>query len=153
MGRSRPLTADYDGLVAARRRLNLETIPGLFASGMAAGLVLSGATVGGWLVIRPRLAPAPRPAAADAVTAEARAAFTEELKARSLEFPVQGIPRERLTDTFNDARTGHIHEAADILAPRNTPVRAVEGGTISRLLSNPSGGITIYQLDPTQRFI
>jgi len=141
--------------VAARRRLNLETVPGLFASGMAAGLVLSAAAVGAWLLVRPRLpgAAAPRPTAAEAVSAEATAAFTDELRGRSLEFPVEGISRERLTDTFNDARTGHIHEAADILAPRNTPVRAVEAGTIARLLSNPSGGITVYQLDPTERFI
>jgi peptidoglycan LD-endopeptidase LytH len=141
--------------VAARRRLNLETIPGLLASGMVAGLLLSSAAMVAWLFVRPGglAAPASRTAAADAATAEARMASAEELRGRRLEFPVEGIPRERLTDTFDEARSGHVHEAADILAPRNTAVRAVEAGTIARLLSNPSGGITVYQLDPSERFV
>jgi murein DD-endopeptidase MepM/ murein hydrolase activator NlpD len=122
---------------------------------MVAGLLLSSAAMVGWLFVRPGglAAPASRTAAADAATAEARMASAEELRGRRLEFPVEGIPRERLTDTFDDARSGHVHEAADILAPRNTPVRAVEAGTIARLLSNPSGGITVYQLDPSERFV
>jgi peptidoglycan LD-endopeptidase LytH len=137
--------------VAARRRLNLETIPGLLASGALAGLVLSSTAIAVWLVVRPRTAA--RSAAAEAAVAEASLASAEELRGRGLEFPVEGVARERLTDTFEDLRTGHVHQAADILAPRNTPVRAVEAGTIARLLSNPSGGITVYQLDPSERFI
>jgi murein DD-endopeptidase MepM/ murein hydrolase activator NlpD len=141
--------------VSARRRLNLETVPGLLASGMVAGLLLSLAAIVAWIVVRPRGigAPAPRTAAADAATAEARIASAEELRGRRLEFPVEGIPRESLTDTFDEPRSGHIHEASDIMAPRNAPVRAVEGGTIARLLQNASGGITIYQLDPTERYV
>jgi murein DD-endopeptidase MepM/ murein hydrolase activator NlpD len=141
--------------VAARRRLNLETIPGLLASGMAAGLVLSAAAIAVWLVVRHRgvSGPATRPAATTAEAAAATLANAEELRGRRLEFPVEGVPREKLVDTFDDPRTGHIHEAADILAPRNTPVRAVETGTIARLLSNASGGNTIYQLDPSERFV
>lgn len=141
--------------MAARRRLNLETISGLLATGTAAGLVLSWAAIAAWIFVRPRGpgAPAPRTAAADAAIAEARMASAEELRGRHLEMPVEGIPREKLTDTFDDARTGHVHEATDILAPRNTPVRAVEAGTITRLLNNPSGGITVYQLDPSERFV
>lgn len=141
--------------MAARRRLNLETIPGLLATGAVAGLVLSSAAMVAWLVVRPRVSgpPAAPAVAVDAATAEARMASAEELRARRLEFPVEGISRERLTDSFDEPRSGHVHEAADIMAPRNTPVRAVEAGTIARLLQNPSGGITVYELDPTERFI
>ena len=44
------------------------------------------------------------------------------------------------------------HEAIDILAPRNTPVMAVEGGKIARLFFSKAGGITVYQFDPTEQF-
>jgi murein DD-endopeptidase MepM/ murein hydrolase activator NlpD len=141
--------------VAAPRLLNLETIPGLLASGAVAGLLLSAVAIAVWVVARPGggAAAESRAAAAEAAAIEASMASAAELRGRRLEFPVEGIPRERLADTFDEPRTGHVHEAADIMAPRNTPVRAVEAGTISRLLSNPSGGITIYQLDPSERFI
>ena len=141
--------------VAARRRLNLETIPGLLATGAVAGLVLSAASLAVWPLLRPRAGPVPaaRTAAATAAAVEAALLSADELRARNLEFPVEGVAREKLTDTFDDPRTGHVHEAADILAPRNTPVRAVEAGTIARLLSNASGGLTVYHLDPSQRFV
>ena len=41
------------------------------------------------------------------------------------------------------------HQAIDILAPRNTPVKAVEDGTIARLFLSKAGGITLYQFDPS----
>jgi peptidoglycan LD-endopeptidase LytH len=44
------------------------------------------------------------------------------------------------------------HEAIDILAPRHTPVVAVEDGTIARLFNSKAGGITVYQFDPTEQF-
>ncbi len=44
------------------------------------------------------------------------------------------------------------HEAVDILAPRHTPVVAVEDGTIAKLFNSKAGGITIYQFDPTEQF-
>ncbi len=43
------------------------------------------------------------------------------------------------------------HEAVDMLAPRNTPVHAVENGTIAKLFTSKAGGITIYQFDPGGR--
>lgn len=76
-----------------------------------------------------------------------------ELKTRRLDVPVEGVKRDQLTDTFRDARSGsRAHEAIDILAPRNTPVKAVEDGTIARLFNSKAGGITIYQFDPSERF-
>jgi murein DD-endopeptidase MepM/ murein hydrolase activator NlpD len=77
----------------------------------------------------------------------------EELRRRSLELPVKGIERDDLRDTFNEARGGtRRHEAMDVLAPRHTPVLAVEDGTIARLFFSDAGGITVYQFDPDKKF-
>ena len=79
---------------------------------------------------------------------------TEELRSRSLALPVQGIKKDDLRDTFNEMRGGsRRHEAMDILAPRNTPVFAVEDGKIARLFLSDAGGITIYQYDPTDAYV
>ena len=39
-----------------------------------------------------------------------------------------------------------------MLAPRNTPVLAVEDGTIAKLFLSDAGGITIYQFDPAATY-
>jgi len=76
-----------------------------------------------------------------------------ELRDRDLGLPVDGVNRDQLTRQFADPRGGsREHEAIDILAPRNTPVRAVEDGTIARLFYSKAGGITVYQFDPSQRY-
>lgn len=76
-----------------------------------------------------------------------------ELADRDLAIPVEGISPEQLTRSFEDLRgSTRRHEAIDILAPRNTPVKAVEDGSIARLFQSKAGGITIYQFDPTDRF-
>jgi len=76
------------------------------------------------------------------------------LRRRGLEFPVEGLDRAELRDTFSDTRgQGRSHEALDIMAPRGTPVRAVEDGTIAKLFeSRGGGGLTIYQFDPSETF-
>ena len=80
-------------------------------------------------------------------------ATPDELKRRALTIPVDGIKPEQLVDSFSDERSGtRVHEAIDILAPRNTPVKAVEDGTIARLFYSKAGGTTIYQFDPTEQF-
>ena len=38
------------------------------------------------------------------------------------------------------------------MAPRHTPVRAVEDGTIVKLFTSRAGGLTIYQYDPTRTY-
>ena len=76
------------------------------------------------------------------------------LRGRNLEFPVEGVDAGDLQDTFSDARgEGRAHEALDIMAPRGTPVRAVEDGTVVKLFnSRGGGGLSIYQFDPSQTF-
>jgi murein DD-endopeptidase MepM/ murein hydrolase activator NlpD len=77
----------------------------------------------------------------------------DELRGRDLTLPLQGIKREQLQDTFNDTRgSARKHEALDILAPRNTPVFAVEDGKVAKLFLSDAGGITIYQFDPTTNY-
>jgi murein DD-endopeptidase MepM/ murein hydrolase activator NlpD len=76
-----------------------------------------------------------------------------ELRDRQLEFPVRGALRRDLRDSFYETRDStRTHEAIDIMAPRNTPILAVEGGTIARLFESKAGGTTIYQFDPTTRY-
>jgi murein DD-endopeptidase MepM/ murein hydrolase activator NlpD len=75
-----------------------------------------------------------------------------ELEKRDLLIPVEGVTPAQLVRQFADKRGVRAHEAIDILAPRHTPVKAVEDGTIARLFLSRAGGITIYQFDPTGTF-
>jgi murein DD-endopeptidase MepM/ murein hydrolase activator NlpD len=78
----------------------------------------------------------------------------EDLRGRHLDLPIKGAVSEDVKDTFNEMRGGtRRHEAIDMLAPRNTPVVAVEAGTIARLFFSKGGGITIYQFDPTNTYV
>lgn len=77
----------------------------------------------------------------------------EDLAKRDFEIPVEGVKPDQLVRSFEDSRSGsRSHEAIDILAPRNTPVKAVEDGTIARLFESKAGGTTIYQFDPTGQY-
>jgi len=69
----------------------------------------------------------------------------------SLTIPVRGIRPEQLRDSYEDARTGHVHHAIDIMAPGGSAVVAAADGTILKLRAGGNGGITIYQLDPDGR--
>ncbi|HEX8027416.1 MAG TPA: M23 family metallopeptidase [Vicinamibacterales bacterium] len=101
----------------------------------------------------PRPVTPPPPAAATATPAIS-SNVVEELRHRALTLPVQGIKREDLRDTFSELRgSSRRHEALDVLAPRNTPVLAVEDGTVARLFLSDAGGITIYQYDPTRTYV
>ena len=66
--------------------------------------------------------------------------------------PIDGENIESLKGGFAETRGGgRPHEAVDMLAPRNTPVHAVENGTIAKLFTSKAGGLTIYQFDPAGR--
>lgn len=68
-----------------------------------------------------------------------------------LRVPIDGVSIESFKGGFEERRGGRPHEAIDILAPRNTPILAVENGTIAKLFNSKAGGLTIYQFDPSGR--
>jgi peptidoglycan LD-endopeptidase LytH len=91
----------------------------------------------------------PRPVATTG-PAIAAGAPVEALRERDLKIPVQGIDGDDLRDTFSDSRSGgRAHEAIDIMAPRHTPVLAVEDGVIQKLFTSKAGGLTVYQFEPS----
>lgn len=61
--------------------------------------------------------------------------------------PIAGLRMADLHDSFEELHFGHRHEAIDIMEPRGTPIRAVDDGTIRKLLLSRAGGITLYQFD------
>jgi murein DD-endopeptidase MepM/ murein hydrolase activator NlpD len=109
--------------------------------------------------VRPSLdesppAVAPPPLTSVAAPPEVSADPIEELRKRKLTLPVQSISADDIRDNFNETRGGsRRHEAIDVLAPRNTPVLAVEDGRIAKLFLSEPGGITIYQFDPTENYV
>jgi murein DD-endopeptidase MepM/ murein hydrolase activator NlpD len=76
------------------------------------------------------------------------------LRARHLQLPIDTVRVDTMRDQFAGTRENgrRGHEAVDLMAPRNTPVHAVDAGTIARLFQSRQGGTTIYQFDPERRF-
>ena len=66
--------------------------------------------------------------------------------------PVAGLTAAGLRDTFDEAHSGHPHEAIDIPSRVGTPVHAVVSGTIRKLFLSKAGGITIYQFDAKDQY-
>jgi murein DD-endopeptidase MepM/ murein hydrolase activator NlpD len=94
--------------------------------------------------------PPPNPAVPPAIEGDPLA----DLRRRHLSLPLPGLTREELRSNFDEKRGGsRRHEAIDILAPRNTPILAVEDGTIARLFQSDAGGTTIYQFDPATSYV
>jgi len=80
------------------------------------------------------------------------ASAVDELRDRELLVPVDGVERDELRDTYSDSRDGRQHEALDIMAPRHTPVRAIEDGRVVKLFTSKAGGLTVYMFEPSERF-
>ena len=69
------------------------------------------------------------------------------LASMHLLIPVEGVRASDLRDTFTDARSeGRVHDAIDIMAPRDTPVLAASDGRVVKLFKSAKGGTTVYQL-------
>lgn len=63
--------------------------------------------------------------------------------------PVEGVPADQLTDTFDNARAaGRRHDAIDIMAPKGTRVLAAADGSVAKLFTSARGGLTVYEFDP-----
>jgi peptidoglycan LD-endopeptidase LytH len=77
----------------------------------------------------------------------------DELRDKDLRLPIDDVKPESLKGSFTERRAGgRAHEAADMLAPRNTKIRAVDDGTIAKLFTSKAGGTTIYQFDSSRKF-
>jgi murein DD-endopeptidase MepM/ murein hydrolase activator NlpD len=125
----------------------------------ALGLVL-----GGGLGLAVVLLPAGPRLAVAAATQGTEAALEAEAQAmqadlavlaeRRLLMPVQGVAPADLRDTFGDGRDAGArpHEALDVMAPRGTPVLAVDEGRLVKLFTSVPGGLTLYQFDPSGRY-
>jgi peptidoglycan LD-endopeptidase LytH len=73
---------------------------------------------------------------------------------QNLIIPVAGVKPDQLVDTYNDARSeGRVHDAIDIMAPKDTPVLAAADGKIIKLFQSERGGTTIYQLSRDEKMI
>ncbi len=78
----------------------------------------------------------------------------DALRAQGMVIPVAGVAAKDLVDSFDDMRGGtRRHNALDIMAKRNTPVLAATSGSIVKLHNSRAGGITVYEADPTRRFV
>jgi murein DD-endopeptidase MepM/ murein hydrolase activator NlpD len=96
----------------------------------------------------------PRPTTDTVEGGSNRDAITE-LRRHALRLPVDDADVAGMEGSFAESRRGgepHGHEAVDLLAPRNTAVRAVEDGKIAKLFVSKAGGNTIYQFDPSELF-
>jgi murein DD-endopeptidase MepM/ murein hydrolase activator NlpD len=100
--------------------------------------------------VRPAPPPPHKEPAATATIGEDAA--VEALQDKNLLMPVDGVDRDDLHQSFAESRNGRAHEAIDILAPRNTPVRAVTDGHIAKLFTSNRGGLTVYQFDSDERY-
>ena len=126
-----------------RKTLALGAVLGVCAGVVVGARVEPAVTV---QVSPPVVAQVPVPLQADATD-------LSRLGARSLDIPVTGVSAAQLNDNYTQARAGGVeHEALDIMAPRGTPVLAVEDGRIAKLFLSKPGGITLYQFDPGSEY-
>jgi len=77
-----------------------------------------------------------------------------ELRRHALRLPLDDVEVDVMKHSFAERRDrgGRPHEAADLMAPRMTPVYAVESGRIAKLFLSKAGGTTIYQFDPSEHY-
>lgn len=73
----------------------------------------------------------------------------------SLVVPVAGVSARQLNDSYGAARDGgrRSHAGIDILARRGTPVVSADHGRVVRMSRNPTGGITLYAVDRSGRWV
>lgn len=73
---------------------------------------------------------------------------------RPLWVPVEGVGVNKLVDSFGAARSGgRKHKGIDIFAPQGTAVRATASGTIVGRQLVGKGGIALWQLDQSGKYV
>jgi murein DD-endopeptidase MepM/ murein hydrolase activator NlpD len=75
-----------------------------------------------------------------------------DLRGLGLQFPVPAVSPTAMADSFADRRGSRMHHAVDIFAPRHSFVVAVDDGTVAQLSRSAAGGISVYQLDASERY-
>jgi murein DD-endopeptidase MepM/ murein hydrolase activator NlpD len=102
----------------------------------------------------PPVAPPPENASAPEPTTTVTEADLSYISALNLLIPVANVTAGQLRDTFNQARSeGRRHDAIDIMAAQGTPVLATADGVVTKLFQSDRGGITLYELDPSGRYV
>ena len=78
----------------------------------------------------------------------------DQLRSHALLIPVAGVTADKLIDSFDDVRGGtRRHDAIDIMAARGTQVLSADAGRVLKLHNSVAGGLSIYVMDPSQRYI
>lgn len=77
------------------------------------------------------------------------------LSDKHISLPIANLQPSDILDTFDQARGAgeRRHEATDIMAPRGTPIYAVDDGVVRKLFTSKPGGLTVYQYDPSERYV
>lgn len=124
------------------------------ASGSAADAPAVVDTLAGVAPVPPPEVPSPPPARqpGDTLPLVATPAELRELAAQLI-IPVRGVAADALRDTYAESRGTRVHEAIDILAPRNTPVLAATDGRVLKLHESVAGGLMVYAADASDRFV
>lgn len=96
----------------------------------------------------------PKTGPSDAASGAVTNSDLDYLASRNLLIPLSGITVAQLHDTYSEARSeGRQHNALDIKAPQGTPVLAASDGVVMKLFQSERGGITLYELDPSGRYV
>jgi murein DD-endopeptidase MepM/ murein hydrolase activator NlpD len=105
--------------------------------------------------VGPTSTPSASPGRPAAAIGNAATATMGSIPHGKLRVPIDGANAESWKGAFDERRGGGTrgHEAVDILAPRNTPVHAVENGTIARIFESKQGGHTVYQFSADGRLV
>jgi murein DD-endopeptidase MepM/ murein hydrolase activator NlpD len=78
----------------------------------------------------------------------------DELKTKGLLIPVVGVTGDKLKDSFFQPRSEkRVHYAIDIPAPKGTAVLSTDWGRVLKLFTSKAGGLTVYAIDPTEKYI